>query len=209
MYIIVKNSRLSLLAFIVLIVFSVVSYSCIKEEDPKAVVIGEPFEGGVVGHIFEPGDPGFVDGETHGIIIAPVEQVFEAQWGCQGTEVTGTSTEVGFGRINTEKVLAFHDALPNFYTNPTQCHPDNDGTVAARLTIGFENGGFNDWFMPSLKEMDFLYQNRDKIGGFSTVEYWSSCESNAVNACVMSFITGEQLSRPKSELRRVRVIRFF
>jgi hypothetical protein len=109
----------------------------------------------------------------------------------------------------TEKVLAFHDALPNFYTNPTQCHPENDGTVAARFTIDFSNGGFNDWFMPSLKEMDFLYQNRDKIGGFSTVEYWSSCESNAANACVMSFITGEQLSRPKSEVRRVRVIRFF
>lgn len=209
MYMIVKNSRLSLLAFIVLIGFSVVSYSCIKEEDPKAVVIGEPFEGGVVGHIFEPGDPGFVDGETHGIIIAPVEQVFESQWGCQGTSVTGTSVEVGAGRMNTELVLAFHDALPNFYTNPTQCHPENDGTVAARLTIDFENGGFDDWFMPSLKEMDFLYQNRDKIGGFSSVEYWSSCESNAVNACVMSFITGEQLSRPKSELRRVRVIRFF
>jgi hypothetical protein len=123
--------------------------------------------------------------------------------------VTGTSVEVGAGRRNTELVLAFHDALPDFYNNPTQCHPENDGTVAARITINFENGGFNDWFMPSLEEMDYLYQNRDKIGGFSTVEYWSSCESNATNACVMSFITGEQLSRPKSELRRVRVIRFF
>lgn len=204
-----KSSRLFILALFTIVCLPVVFFSCIKEEDPKEVKIGEPFEGGVVGHIFQPGDPGYVQGETHGIIIAPVEQVFEAQWGCQGTAVTGTSTEVGFGRINTEKVLAFHDALPDFYNNPTQCHPENDGSVAARLTIDFANGGHNDWFMPSLKEMDFLYQNRDRIGGFSTVEYWSSCESNAANACVMSFITGEQLSRPKSEVRRVRVIRFF
>ncbi|WP_373520637.1 hypothetical protein [Aquiflexum sp.] len=205
----IKKSNLSILAILTLFCFSLVFSSCIKEEDPKEVIVGEPFQGGVVGHVFGPGDPGFVSGETHGIIIAPVEQVFEAQWGCQGSAVTGTSTQVGFGRSNTEKVLAFHDALPNFYTNPTQCHPDNDGTVAARLTINFENGGYKDWFMPSLEEMNFLYDNRDKIGGFSNVEYWSSCESNATNACVMSFITGEQLSMPKSQLRRVRVIRFF
>lgn len=205
----IRKSKLSILAILTLIGFSLISYSCIKEENPNEVVIGEPFEGGVVGHVFQPGEEGFVSGQTHGIIIAPIEQVFEAQWGCQGTAVTGTSVEVGFGRSNTEKVLAFHDALTNFYTDPTQCHPDNDGTVAARLTIDFGHGGFNNWFMPSLKEMDYLYQNRDKIGGFSNVEYWSSCESNAVNACVMSFITGEQLSMPKSEVKRVRVIRFF
>lgn len=205
-----NSSRLpAVLSVLFLTGFSLFLSGCIKEEDPAEVAIGEPFQGGVVGHIFQPGEEGFVDGETHGIIIAPVEQVFESQWGCQGTSVTGTSTEVGAGRKNTELVLAFHEALPDFYNNPTQCHPDNDGTVAARFTIDFENGGFNDWFMPSLKEMDYLYKNRDRIGGFSTVEYWSSCESNATNACVMSFITGEQLSRPKSEVRRVRVIRFF
>lgn len=205
----IKSLRLFVLASLVMFSFSLVFSSCIKEEDPKEVVVGEPFEGGVVGHIFGPGDEGYISGETHGIIIAPVEEVFESQWGCQGSAVTGTSTEVGFGRSNTEKVLAFHDSLTDFYNNPTQCHPNNDGSVAARLTIDFAKGGFNDWFMPSLKEMDFLYQNREKIGGFSTVEYWSSCETNADNACVMSFVTGERLSMPKSEVRRVRVIRFF
>ncbi|MCH6233401.1 hypothetical protein [Cognataquiflexum rubidum] len=196
---------------VVLILLSIIVIfsGCVKEESPEDVAIGEPFQGGVVGHIFEPGQEGYVEGKRTGIIIAPVEEVFESQWGCQGSAVGGTSTAVGTGRKNTELVLAFHDALPNYYTNPTQCHPANNGTVAARLTLDFNLGGFNDWFMPSLEEMNYLYDNRDKIGGFSDVEYWSSCESNANNACVMSFITGEQLSKPKSELRRVRVIRFF
>lgn len=189
----------------VIVIFS----SCVKEESPDDVAIGEPFQGGVVAHIFQPGQQGYVEGKTTGIIIAPVEEVFESQWGCQGQAVGGTSSALGAGRTNTERVLAFHDGLPNFYTNPTQCHPANNGTVAARITINFNLGGYNDWFMPSLEEMNYLYDNRDLIGGFSTVEYWSSCESNAFNACVMSFITGEQLSKPKSEKRRVRVIRFF
>jgi hypothetical protein len=183
--------------------------SCVKEESPENVIVGEPYQGGVVAHIFQPGQEGYVEGKTTGIIIAPVEEVFESQWGCQGVAVGGTSTALGAGRTNTERVLAFHDSLPNYYTNPTQCHPANNGSVAARVTLDFNLGGFNDWFMPSLEEMNYLYDNRDLIGGFSTVEYWSSCESNATNACVMSFITGEQLSKPKSELRRVRVIRFF
>jgi hypothetical protein len=194
---------------LILFGFMVVFAGCVKEESPENVTIGEPYQGGVVAHIFQPGEDGYIEGKTNGIIIAPVEEVFESQWGCQGTAVGGTSTALGAGRTNTERVLAFHDGLTNYYTNPTQCHPANDGTVAARVTLNFNLGGFNDWFMPSQEEMNFLYQNRDRIGGFSTVEYWSSCESNAANACVMSFVTGELLSKPKSETRRVRVIRFF
>jgi hypothetical protein len=200
-----SSKTMVLLLLCIIVIFS----GCIKEENPENVTVGEPFQGGVVAYIFKPGDPGFVEGKTTGIIIAPVEEVFTSQWGCQGTAVGGTSTALGAGRTNTERVLAFHDALPDFYNNPTQCHPANNGSVAARVTLNFNLGGYNDWFMPSLEEMNYLYDNRDLIGGFSTVEYWSSCESNATNACVMSFVTGEQLSKPKSEERRVRVIRFF
>ncbi len=185
--------------------------SCVEKEDAinTPPVIGETREGGIVSHLFQPGETGYVNGEVHGIITSPVDVVFEAQWGCQGTAVGGTSTKIGRGRKNTELVLAFHDNLPDYYDNPTQCHPNNDGSVAAREAIKFAHGGFSDWFMPSLLEMEFLFQNREVIGGFTESEYWSSCESNETNACVMSFITGEKLSKPKSEYRRVRVIRFF
>ncbi|WP_113925459.1 DUF1566 domain-containing protein [Cognataquiflexum aquatile] len=205
-----KLKLLSPKSMVLILLSAVIIFSgCVKEESPEDVTIGEPYQGGVVAHIFEPGEEGYVEGKKTGIIIAPVEEVFLSQWGCQGRAVGGTSPEVGFGRSNTERVLAFHDALPNYYSNPTQCHPANNGTVAARVTIDFNLGGFNDWFMPSQEEMNYLYKNRDKIGGFSSVEYWSSCESNAANACVMSFVTGELLSKPKSEVLNVRVIRFF
>lgn len=205
-----KPKLLSPKSILLILLSIVVIFSgCVKEESPEDVSLGEPYQGGVVAHIFQPGEDGYVEGKKTGIIIAPVEEVFESQWGCQGTAVGGTSTAVGAGRKNTELVLAFHDALPDYYNNPTQCHPANNGTVAARVTLNFNLGGYDDWFMPSQGEMNYLYQNRDKIGGFSDVEYWSSCESNRTDACVMSFITGELLSKPKSEIRRVRVIRFF
>lgn len=184
---------------------------CVKEEpEPIKLDVGEVFGGGIVAHVFQPGDPYYVVGESHGIVVAPTDQVFESQWGCQGTRVSGTSPELGKGRDNTRKVVDWHNALPNYYSNPTQCHPNNDGTVAAKLAVDYRAAtGQNDWFMPSLEEMNYLYDNRDKIGGFSVEEYWSSCETNANAACVMSFVTGEQLSRNKSELHRVRLIRFF
>lgn len=199
-------SKFGLLIVAALVVFI---SGCNRDEFIKNVSIGEAFQGGVVAHIFQPGDPMFVDGKISGIIIAPEDKVFTSQWGCQGTAVRGTSTAVGAGRKNTELVLAFHDMLPDFYNKPTQCHPANNGSVAARVTLDFNVGGYTDWFMPSLKEMNLLYDNRDLIGGFSSLEYWSSCESNSTNACVMSFVTGEQVSKPKSEEKRVRVIRFF
>jgi hypothetical protein len=182
---------------------------CVKESDPEVPAIGDIREGGIVSHIFQPGEEGYVEGRVTGIITAPLDVVFESQWGCQGTAVGGTSTAVGRGRINTERVLAFHNSLPDFFNNPTQCHPNNNGSVGARVALEFSSGGFDDWFMPSQQEMGYLFRNKDVIGGFTEAEYWSSCESNAQAACAMSFITGEFLSRDKSEFRRVRVIRFF
>lgn len=205
-----KNVRITrLFAFLLIAQFTFIG--CVKEEPAQLEIeVGEVYEGGIVAYIFQPGDPLYEIGKTSGIVVAPTDQVFESQWGCQGTRVTGTSPELGKGRANTKRVVEWHDALPNYYTNPTQCHPNNDGTVAAKLAIEFRAAtGQQDWFMPSLEEMNYLYNNRDKIGGFSVEEYWSSCETNANAACVMSFITGEQTSRNKSEYHRVRLIRFF
>lgn len=205
-----KNRRIiHFLASMLIVQFAMTA--CVKEEPAQLEIeVGEVYEGGIVAHVFQPGEPLYVPGETRGIVVAPTDQVFESQWGCQGTRVTGTSPEIGRGRENTKRVVEWHDALPNYYTNPTQCHPNNDGTVAAKLAVEFRAAtGQQDWFMPSLKEMNYLYQNRDKIGGFSVEEYWSSCETNENAACVMSFITGELTSRNKSEYHRVRLIRFF
>ena len=35
-------------------------------------------------------------------------------------------------------------------------------------------GGYNDWRLPTLDELRVLYQNKTKIGGFTTNYYWST-----------------------------------
>ena len=35
-------------------------------------------------------------------------------------------------------------------------------------------GGFSDWRLPTLGELEFIYKNKDIIGGFESSEYWSS-----------------------------------
>ncbi|MCC5938209.1 MAG: DUF1566 domain-containing protein [Lunatimonas sp.] len=197
--------------FVLLLGLVVIGASCerIAEIELEIPEIGETKEGGSVGYILRSSDPGYVEGEVHGIIVSPEVEVFESQWGCFGTAVTGTSTGVGTGKTNTELVIAFHDNLPDYYNNPTQCSELNDGTVAAKLADLFNVNGYDDWYMPSREEMRILYENREAIGGFVEEEYWSSCESNATNACVFSFVTGAAMSAPKHQRKKVRLIRYF
>ena len=182
--------------------------SCLPEDGP-VVNIGEERNGGVVAYVFQSNDDGYKRGETHGIIVAKEDLPMLSQWGCRGTEVGGTSTGVGAGKNNTEIVLAFHDNLPNYYTNPTQCHPLNDGTVAGNLARQLNVNGETGWFVPSRQEAVILYQNREQIGGFVEEDYWSSCESGRDRACVVSFTTGQTLSADKNEVKRVRPIKYF
>lgn len=182
--------------------------SCFPEQEPE-IIVGEELNGGIVTHLFRSSEAGFVEGETHGLIVAKSDLAVKSQWGCQGSGVGGTSIDVGRGKSNTEAVLAFHDNLPNYYTNPTQCNPANDGTVAANLARELNIDGETGWFLPSRGEMLIMYQNRDIIGGFEEAEYWSSCESDGNKACVVSFITGQASSAAKSELKNVRVIKYF
>lgn len=183
--------------------------SCTEIDEKNPPKIGEVHEGGVVTHLFTSSQPGYVKGESHGIIVSQADLTLESQWGCRGTAIENTSPAIGRGRSNTENVLEFHDNLPDYYNNPTQCDELNDGTVAANFAREFNLNGYDDWFMPSQKEMALLYEQREEIGGFVEEEYWSSCESNANDACVVSFITGEILSADKSETKKVRVIRYF
>jgi hypothetical protein len=182
--------------------------SCLPEKEPE-IKVGDELNGGIVSYVFRSNDIGFVEGESHGIIVAKTDLAVDSQWGCQGTGVGGTSIDVGQGKSNTEKVLAFHDNLPNYYSNPTQCHPQNDGTVAANLARELNINGETGWFVPSRGEMLTMYQNREAIGGFVEAEYWSSCESDGNRACVVSFITGQALSANKSDRKKVRVIKYF
>ena len=64
------------------------------------------------------------------------------------------------------------------------------------------------WRLPTKDELNTLYINKDKIGGFANYAYWSSTETNAIYAWLQGFYDGNQnnfnLKYTKLNVRAVR-----
>ena len=73
----------------------------------------------------------------------------------------------------------------------------------------YKHNGFSDWYLPSLHELSAMYNNRDRIGGFSAVFYWSSSEDDASYAWYQSFSSGNQGNCFKYFTYYVRPVRAF
>ena len=82
-------------------------------------------------------------------------------------------------------------------------------SYAAGLARAYTGGGYTDWYLPSLDELDELYYSQDAIGGFESTYYWSSSEVDAYGAADESFVTGYQYDSDKSDWDGVRAVRTF
>jgi len=76
-----------------------------------------------------------------------------------------------------------------------------------------ELGGFSDWRLPTRNELDNLYDQRDILNQYFTVEwytshYWSSTPSQFTTtyAWCFQFYSGDVCSSPKSTLKNVRCV---
>ena len=159
-------------------------------------IIGESYLGGVLAYVFQSGDPGYVEGEFHGLIAAPTDQSTGAPWGCSGTTIGETSIALGAGIANTNAILA-------------DCATSG---IAASLCAELELDGYSDWVLPSLNELKKLYDNRVAIGGFNTTDgtYWTSHEGSSTQAMMKEFFGyGNQTFPLKTTLLRVRAVRYF
>jgi hypothetical protein len=162
-----------------------------------SITVGTQYGGGVVAYILQSGDPGYVAGQTHGLIAAPSDQSSAIIWalpGFQASLVGGTSTALGTGSTNTTKIVAQNSPGSGY---------------AAGLAKAYAGGGFSDWYLPSLAELNDLYNNRAAIGGFAKAAYWSSSEGDGYDAWLVNFANGSQADYVKSLTNGVRAVRSF
>ena len=137
------------------------------------------------------------DGGLHGLEAAPSDQSTAAEWGCYGIDISGADrTAVGTGAQNTADILA-------------RC---STAGIAADLADTYTLNGYDDWFLPSMDELNLLYQQKTVVGGFADGVYWSSSEFSDFADGVawnQNFINGDQRNDLKYRTLYVRAVRAF
>lgn len=151
--------------------------------------LGQDTLGGIVFYIYIGSD-----GNQHGLIVNKNEST--AQWQSSGT--TTNATRSWDGAYNTGLMTS---------------------SPAANYVNGLTDGGFTDWYLPSIDELSILWHNRFhannalNAGGFTllsnTAYYWSSTETNAALALGFNFPNGNTSSNGKANTYSVRAVRAF
>ena len=83
----------------------------------------------------------------------------------------------------------------------------DEAKARVKLLNSQDYKGFNDWRLPTKKELNLIYENRDAIGGFSSNFYWSNTKDDAYYAWYQNFSNGYRDFNNKSYNRLVRCVR--
>lgn len=136
--------------------------------EPENIAIGDFYAGGIVFHIFQEGQPGYVAGETHGLVFAPT-LLGTFRW--SNTNIYfQTSNAFGSGQANNDSIFKY--IIPNA------------NAYAAYACDTCTQSGKTDWFLPSSNELDSL---KSKLSFFSSYlptwqhVYWTSSAGNINN----------------------------
>jgi len=138
-------------------------------------------------------------GTCYNLIVAPnATGCVECQWKTSETSTLGTCSDTD-GFANT------YPALEN------STHPAGNWTATRTI------GGFSDWYLPSIVELEVFYNNGGGNGSgdplpsgedFFTDNYWSSTELNVSYACNLNFSNGNRCCfDSKGYLFKVRAVR--
>jgi hypothetical protein len=162
--------------------------------------VGESFGGGVVFHVFKD-----ALGEEHGLICSLTDLSTLAQWGLYETDVPNCESTWN-GAANTAAIMA----------------SGVEAGSAAQLCDAYENGGFTDWYLPAIDELNLMSNakynvNRSlsQIAGAAPFDlnaypaYWSSSEGSSNGAWPFIFYGGYTNSSDKYETYYVRAVRAF
>ena len=166
--------------------------------------IGEQYGGGVIFHLWK--DAQSIE---HGLVVDLVNLSDSQIWSDLDTVLIGPSAQ------------SFWDGLNNSLSIVAQQGHTNS---AALLCLNSNNAGQNDWYLPSIQELNLLWNNSynverslSQIAGATSLgnrEYWSSTEFDDLMSCFFAFDLGTTsnglfIYRYKNDYHEVRAVRAF
>jgi len=192
-------------SFLFLFTLCSIFISCSNDDDSQNEIppleIGDSYQGGIIFYIDDTGE--------HGLLSSTADQSNGAEWGCIATNFpTAQNTEIGTGSTNTQAIVQ-------------NCTEEG---IAAKICDNLILNGYDDWFLPSINELELMYTYRESIGGFDESDfstYTSSSEflpvgtGEYLNCWVFDFglvqiiQNTRKLNSNKTNLFKVRAIREF
>jgi hypothetical protein len=161
--------------------------------------IGEQFGGGVIFHLWID-----AQGIEHGLIVDKVDLSSSQTWSNITTTLLGPTAQSSWDGLNNSNAII----LQLGHTNS-----------AAELCLNSTNSGQIDWYLPSIQELNMLWNNYYTVARslsqisnanqLSYAIYWSSVENNATTALNFDFRFGYPYDYGKSVLNYVRAVRAF
>jgi hypothetical protein len=161
--------------------------------------IGEEFGGGVIFHLWKDNA-----GVEHGLIVDKTDLSTAQAWSNIDQTLIGPAA------------LSIWDGLSN--SNAVIGQAGHTSSAAA-LCLNSTNGGQNDWYLPSVQELNMLWNNYytvarslTQISGATQLQptyYWSSTESAYGSAWSFLFFFGYANHGLKDATRYVRAVRAF
>lgn len=153
--------------------------------------IGDKYFGGIIFHFTEAG--------VHGLIAASSDLY------ANGTERFYWANEVSIGR----------DMIDGIRNTGLMKENSSSAEQVGHILSNYVLNNFSDWYIPAIKELEILKQQKNIIGGFTEETgwkglYWSSSELSRVNAEALNFNTmmGNNYGKNATKLK-VRLIRRF
>jgi hypothetical protein len=169
---------------------------------PYCISIGNSCEGGIlVGNIN-------ITGTNYHLISTP--------GGCDSAIATPTCS----GGPDNNFTLSWREG--NLNISGATSTNDGPSNTALILSAGYTSsnaatycdnlmyGGFTDWYLPAIDELDIMYQNRNFISGLTghSMPYWSSTELTEYGAAIRSLSNNlEVTNKAKTNPRAVRCLR--
>jgi hypothetical protein len=169
--------------------------------------IGEEFGGGVIFHLWKD-----AAGSEHGLIVDKVDLSTAQEWSNVHDVVIGPTAQISWDGLNNSNAIVVQ--------------ADHTSSAAA-LCLNSTNGGYNDWYLPAIDDLERLYNNRLEVnatlrGISGAIEfkrfdnmtgnfpyYWSSTEYISNLAWVFDFNDGGAAFDNKSYTYYVRAVRAF